>query len=207
MPTEELAFLPITDLAKRIEAKKLSPVELTLYFLDRSQKLGPRYNAYALLTSEIALAQAKAAEKEIHNGHYRGPLHGIPYAAKDLLAVKGVPCTWGAKPPACHASFRLRRHGNRASESRQRHSARQSVHDRTCGAEWVIALLLLRCKSEAKKSLGHKVLDLRLVLRFRRHRRSRALAPFAIGTETFGSINLSPPRFAASADCVPPTAA
>ncbi|MCU1242208.1 MAG: Asp-tRNAAsn/Glu-tRNAGln amidotransferase subunit and related amidase [Candidatus Acidoferrum typicum] len=100
MPTEEFAFLTVTELAKRIEAKKLSPVELTQYFLDRSEKLGPRYNAYARLTPEIALAQATAAEKEIRNGHYRGPLHGIPYAAKDLLAVKGVPCTWGAKPYA-----------------------------------------------------------------------------------------------------------
>ena len=103
MPTEELAFLPITELSKRIESKKLSPVELTQYFLDRSEKLGPRYNAYARLTPEIAMAQAKAAEKEIHNGHYRGPLHGIPYAAKDLLAVKGLPTTWGAKPFANQA--------------------------------------------------------------------------------------------------------
>src|SRR3981081_4813372 len=100
MPTEELAFLPVTDLAKRIEGKKLSPVELTQYFLDRSEKLGPRYNAYARLTPEIALEQARAAEKEIQRGHYRGPLHGIPYAAKDLLAVKGLPTTWGAKPYA-----------------------------------------------------------------------------------------------------------
>src|SRR5712675_1600989 len=100
MPTEELAFLPITELSKRIEAKKLSPVDLTQYFLDRSQKLGPRYNAYALLTPEIAMAQAKAAEKEIQRGHYRGPLHGIPYAAKDLLAVRGQTTTWGAKPYA-----------------------------------------------------------------------------------------------------------
>ncbi len=100
MPTEEYAFLTVTELAKRIESKKLSPVELTQYFLDRSQKFGPRYGAYALLTPEIALAQAKTAEKEIRSGHYRGPLHGIPYAAKDLLAVKGVPCTWGAKPYA-----------------------------------------------------------------------------------------------------------
>ena len=77
MPTEELAFLPITELSKRIEAKKLSPVELTQYFLDRSQKLGPRYNAYALLTPEIAMAQAKSAEKEIQRGHYRGPLIAV----------------------------------------------------------------------------------------------------------------------------------
>jgi aspartyl-tRNA(Asn)/glutamyl-tRNA(Gln) amidotransferase subunit A len=98
MPAEELFFLPLAELAKRIETKKLSPVDLTKLFLDRSQKLGPRFNAYACLTPEIALAQAEAAEKEIRRGHYRGPLHGIPYAAKDLLAVKGIPTTWGAKP-------------------------------------------------------------------------------------------------------------
>ena len=100
MPGEELFYLSITELAKRIESKQLSPVELTQLYLDRSKKFGPRFNAYALLTPEIALDQAKAAEKEIRRGHYRGPLHGIPYAAKDLLAVKGVPTTWGAKPYA-----------------------------------------------------------------------------------------------------------
>src|SRR5258708_34782727 len=89
MPGEELFYLSVSELAKRIESKKLSPVALTQAYLDRSQKLGPRFNAYALLTPEIALEQAKAAEKEIQRGHYRGPLHGIPYAAKDLLAAKG----------------------------------------------------------------------------------------------------------------------
>src|SRR5271169_6460090 len=98
MPGEDLFYLSVTELAKRIESKKLSPVELTQVYLDRSQELGPRFNAYALLTPDIALEQAKAAEKEIQRGHYRGPLHGIPYAAKDLLAVKGLPTTWGAKP-------------------------------------------------------------------------------------------------------------
>src|SRR6202171_4442459 len=100
MPGEEIFYLSVSELAKRIESKKLSPVELAQAYLDRSQKLGPRFNAYALLTPEIALEQAKAAEKEIQRGHYRGPLHGIPYAAKDLLAVKGLPTTWGAKPYA-----------------------------------------------------------------------------------------------------------
>src|SRR5262250_1235206 len=98
MPGEEIFYLSVTELAKRIESKKLSPVELTQIYLDRSQKFGPRFNAYAALTPEIALEQARAAEKDIKRGHYRGPLHGIPYAAKDLLAVKGVPTTWGAKP-------------------------------------------------------------------------------------------------------------
>jgi aspartyl-tRNA(Asn)/glutamyl-tRNA(Gln) amidotransferase subunit A len=98
MPGEEIFFLSVSELAKRIESKKLSPVELTELYLDRSQKFGPRFKAYATLTPEIAREQAKAAEKDIQRGHYRGPLHGIPYAAKDLLAVKGVPTTWGAKP-------------------------------------------------------------------------------------------------------------
>src|SRR5438876_1634970 len=98
MPAEEIHYLSLTELAKRIESKKLSPVELTKLYLDRSTRFGPRLNAYARMTPEIAMAQAEAAEKEIKRGHYRGPLHGIPYAAKDLLAVKGVPATWGAKP-------------------------------------------------------------------------------------------------------------
>src|SRR2546421_12875740 len=100
MPGEEIYYLSVSELAKSIEAKKLSPVDLTQAYLDRSQRLGPRFNAYARLTPEIALEQARAAEKEIQRGHYRGPLHGIPYAAKDLLAVKGLPTTWGAKPYA-----------------------------------------------------------------------------------------------------------
>jgi len=98
MPAEEIFNLPLSELAKRIETKKLSPVDLTQMYLDRSAKLGPRLNAYAQLTPDLALNQAKAAEKEIQHGHYRGPLHGIPYAAKDLLAVKGIPTTLGAKP-------------------------------------------------------------------------------------------------------------
>ena len=100
MPVEDISFLPLSELAKRIESKKISPVEVTQHFLDRSEKLGPHFNAYAQLTPETAMDQARAAEKEIRRGHYRGPLHGVPYAAKDLLAVKGIPTTWGAKPYA-----------------------------------------------------------------------------------------------------------
>lgn len=98
MLSADTLFLPATELAKRIQAKTLSPVELTKAYLDRSEKLGAKLNAYARLTPEIAMQEAEAAEKEIQRGHYRGPLHGIPYAAKDLLCVKGLPTTWGAKP-------------------------------------------------------------------------------------------------------------
>src|SRR5258707_14540299 len=102
MPGEEIFYLSVSELAKRIESKKLSPVDLTQAYLERSQKLGPRFNAFARLTPETALEQAKAAEKEIQRGHYRGPLHGIPYAAKDLLAVEGNSTHLGAKAVANH---------------------------------------------------------------------------------------------------------
>jgi aspartyl-tRNA(Asn)/glutamyl-tRNA(Gln) amidotransferase subunit A len=100
MLSEDILYLPIRDLAQQIRTRKLSPVELAQSYLDRSEKLGPRFNAYVTLTPERALRQAQTAEKEIAGGHYRGLLHGIPYAVKDLAAVKGYPTTWGAKPYA-----------------------------------------------------------------------------------------------------------
>ena len=95
-----ILYESVGELAKKIESKLISPVELTESYLERSEKLGTKLNAYARLTPELALDQARAAEKEINRGHYRGPLHGIPYAAKDLFAVKGILTTWGAKPYA-----------------------------------------------------------------------------------------------------------
>lgn len=98
MLSEDILYLPATELSRRIRLRQLSPVKLTESYLERSQKIGARLNAYASLTPDLALKQAHAAEKEIAAGKYRGPLHGIPYAAKDLLAVKGYPTTWGARP-------------------------------------------------------------------------------------------------------------
>jgi aspartyl-tRNA(Asn)/glutamyl-tRNA(Gln) amidotransferase subunit A len=98
MLSPDVLWLPVTELAKRIRQKQLSPVELTEAYLERSRTIGARLNAYATLTPDLAMKQARAAEKEIASGKYRGPLHGIPYAAKDLLAVKGYPTTWGARP-------------------------------------------------------------------------------------------------------------
>jgi aspartyl-tRNA(Asn)/glutamyl-tRNA(Gln) amidotransferase subunit A len=95
---EDILYLTVGELSQRLRKKAFSPVELTQSYLDRSQKLGPKFNAYVTLTPELALEQAKAAEKEMMAGKFRGPLHGIPYALKDLVAVKGYPTTWGAKP-------------------------------------------------------------------------------------------------------------
>ncbi len=100
MLSEDVLYLPIRELGERIRARKISPVELTESYLERSKRLGPKFNAYVTITEDLAREQAHAAEKEIAGGHYRGPLHGIPYAAKDLLAVRGYKTTWGAKPYA-----------------------------------------------------------------------------------------------------------
>ncbi len=98
MLTEDVLYVSVRDLGERIRNRSISPVELTEAYLDRSKSLGARLNAYVTVTNELARGQARAAEKEIAAGKYRGPLHGIPYAAKDLFAVKGYPTTWGAKP-------------------------------------------------------------------------------------------------------------
>jgi aspartyl-tRNA(Asn)/glutamyl-tRNA(Gln) amidotransferase subunit A len=95
---EDILYLPVRELAQRLRTRAISPVELTEAYLERSRGIGGKLNAYVTLTPELARAEAKQAETEIAAGRYRGPLHGIPYAAKDLLAVRGYPTTWGARP-------------------------------------------------------------------------------------------------------------
>ena len=92
----ELLELPVTELAPRIRSRALSPIDLTEAYLDRIDRLNARYNAFEKVTPELALEQARAAAAEIQRGHYRGPLHGIPYGAKDLLATAGIETSWGA---------------------------------------------------------------------------------------------------------------
>jgi aspartyl-tRNA(Asn)/glutamyl-tRNA(Gln) amidotransferase subunit A len=98
MLAEDVLYLPVRELAQRIKTGAVSPVELSEAYLERGEKIGRKLNAYALLMPEAALKEARQAEQEVKAGRYRGPLHGIPYAAKDLLAVKGFPTTWGARP-------------------------------------------------------------------------------------------------------------
>jgi Asp-tRNA(Asn)/Glu-tRNA(Gln) amidotransferase A subunit family amidase len=93
---EELAFTPVRELAELVRTRKVSSVALTEMFLARLERLDAQLHCVITLTKERALAQAKAADKEIAAGKYRGLLHGIPWGAKDLLAVKGYPTTWGA---------------------------------------------------------------------------------------------------------------
>ena len=97
---EDLAFEPVTVLASLIESHKVTSTDLTKMYLGRLKRYGDQLHCVVTLTEELALAQAAAADKEIKAGKYRGPLHGIPYVAKDLLAVRWYPTTWGAAPLA-----------------------------------------------------------------------------------------------------------
>ncbi|MDQ3148978.1 MAG: amidase [Chloroflexota bacterium] len=95
---EDLAFLPVTTLAGLIARREVSSTDLTKMYLARLEKHGPRLNCVVTLTKDLALEQAAAADREIKAGRYRGPLHGIPWGAKDLFATKGIPTTFGAAP-------------------------------------------------------------------------------------------------------------
>ena len=98
MLNEGFFFLPVRELGTRIRRRQLSPVALAEGFLDRLERIGPRFNAVVTVMRDSALAEARAAEREIATGRYRGPMHGMPYGVKDLVATRGVPTTWGAAP-------------------------------------------------------------------------------------------------------------
>ena len=93
---DDLAFAPLHALAELVRTKKVTSTELTKLYLARLKKYDPALLCVVTLTEELALKQAAEADKEIAAGKYRGPLHGIPWAAKDLIAYPGYPTTWGA---------------------------------------------------------------------------------------------------------------
>ena len=95
---ESLAFASVREIGAQLRAGHFSCIDLTEFFLDRLKSLGPKLNAIVALTEELAIQQAKQADEELKVGNDRGPLHGIPYGVKDLLATKGIPTSWGAAP-------------------------------------------------------------------------------------------------------------
>jgi Asp-tRNA(Asn)/Glu-tRNA(Gln) amidotransferase A subunit family amidase len=96
--SEDLSFLPVTALAALVRARQVSSVELTKLYLERLRKYDPVLRCVVNYTEDLALEQAKHADREISAGRYRGPLHGIPWGAKDLIAYPGYKTTWGAAP-------------------------------------------------------------------------------------------------------------
>ena len=95
---EDIAFANVTQLSRWIQSRKLTSERLTNIYLARLQKYDPKLHCVITLTKELALQQAKTADQEIAAGKYRGPLHGIPWGAKDLLDTAGIPTTYGAEP-------------------------------------------------------------------------------------------------------------
>jgi Asp-tRNA(Asn)/Glu-tRNA(Gln) amidotransferase A subunit family amidase len=95
---DDLAFLPLTALSQLVRTRAVSSVELTKLYLERLKKYDPALKCVVTLTEELALKQAETADREIAAGRYRGPLHGIPWGAKDLISYPGYKTTWGAGP-------------------------------------------------------------------------------------------------------------
>ena len=100
LPTrdEDIAYAPVTQLSRWVESRALSSERLTRIYLERIARLDGKLRSVITLTADHALAQARAADREIATGKYRGPLHGIPYGVKDLLDTAGIATTWGAEP-------------------------------------------------------------------------------------------------------------
>jgi len=100
LPTkeEDIAFAPLAQLSRWIETRQISSARLTRIYLDRIARFDPKLHCIITLTRDLALEQAREADKEIAAGRYRGPLHGIPWGGKDLLDTAGIPTTYGAEP-------------------------------------------------------------------------------------------------------------
>src|SRR2546426_2524695 len=97
---DDLVFGTLSELGSGLRRRQFSSVELTRIALGRLESLGPRYNAVACVLRERGLREARAADRRLKDGRRLGPLVGIPYGAKDLLAARGAPTTWGTRPYA-----------------------------------------------------------------------------------------------------------
>ncbi len=98
MKPEAVAFSSIRELSRMIHTRAITSHALTELYLERIDRLAPRYNAFVTVMADTAREEARRADADLKKGKDRGPLHGMPYAAKDLLATRGTPTTWGAVP-------------------------------------------------------------------------------------------------------------
>ena len=184
LPTDVL-YMSVRELGDALRARRVSPVELAESYLERLRLHGERLGAVVTITPERALREAEQAEREIAAGRWRGPLHGVPYGAKDLLAARGYPTTWGAAP------FREQRFDDDAAVVERLSAA---------GAVLVAKLAMV----ELAGGMGYNRADASFTgpgrtpwnLRYWSGGSSSgsgaavgaALVPFAIGSETWGSI-------------------
>ncbi len=177
---EELAFASLDELGFLIRTRQVSCLELTRLFLDRLRRLDPVLRCVVHLTEERALKQAAELDAELEKGHYRGPLHGIPYGAKDLFAVPGYPTTWGAAP------FREQDRGEELAAVIERLDragavlvAKLSLGALAMGDRW-FAARTRNPWNPAQGSSGSSAGSAAAT--------AAGLVPFSLGTETLGSI-------------------
>ena len=176
---EDIAFAPVTKLARWIETRQLTSERLTNIYISRIERYDPKLRCVITLTKDLALQQARAADKEIAAGKYRGPLHGIPWGGKDLLDTAGIPTTYGAEPfrdriPKEDAAVVRRLHEAGAVMLAKLSLGALALNDIWFGGQTMNPWLLEEGSSGSSAGPGAAT--------------SAALVGFAIGSETGGSI-------------------
>lgn len=176
---DEIAFAPVTKLSRWIEQRKLSSQRLTNIYLERLQRFDPKLRCVITLTRDLALSQAKQADVEIATGKYRGPLHGVPWGAKDLLDTAGIPTTYGAEPfrnrvPAENGAVTKRLHTAGAVLVAKLSLGALALNDIWFGGQTINPWLLEEGSSGSSAGPGSAT--------------AAGLVAFAIGSETDGSI-------------------
>jgi Asp-tRNA(Asn)/Glu-tRNA(Gln) amidotransferase A subunit family amidase len=176
---EDIALASLTRLSRWIEERKLTSERLTRIYLKRLEQFDPKLHCVITLTRELALAQAKQADEEIAAGKYRGPLHGIPWGAKDLLDTAGIPTTYGAEPfrnrvPAKDAVVVKRLHDAGAVLVAKLSLGALALNDIWFGGQTMNPWLLEEASSGSSAGPGAAT--------------AAGLVGFAIGSETGGSI-------------------
>jgi len=175
----DIAFAPVTRLSRWIEQRKLTSERLTEIYLRRLDQFDPKLRCVITVTTELALSQAKKADREIATGKYRGPLHGIPWGAKDLLDTAGIPTTYGAEPyrnriPKEDATVVKRLHAAGAVLVAKLSLGALALNDIWFGGQTVNPWLLEEGASGSSAGPGAAT--------------AAGLVGFAIGSETGGSI-------------------
>jgi Asp-tRNA(Asn)/Glu-tRNA(Gln) amidotransferase A subunit family amidase len=176
---EDIAFAPVWKLSRWIEGQKITAERLTKIYLERLERFNGKLRCVITLTREQALAQAKKADREITAGKYRGPLHGIPWGAKDLLDTAGIATTWGAEPfrdrvPAKDATVVKRLHDAGAVLVAKLSLGALALNDIWFGGQTMNPWLLEEGSSGSSAGPGAAT--------------AAGLVAFAIGSETGGSI-------------------
>jgi len=176
---EDIAFAPVARLSRWIEARQLTSERLTNLYLDRLERFNPKLRCVITLTRDLALAQAKQADREIAAGHYRGPLHGIPWGAKDLIDTASIPTTYGAEPyknrvPAADAAVVKRLQDAGAVLAAKLSLGALALNDVWFGGQTVNPWLLEEGASGSSAGPGSAT--------------AAGLVGFSIGSETGGSI-------------------